>query len=190
MKNPLLITLFLLTVLAIFLITNQKYQPQNIDPKVKQIKQQKKSIDKIKKQSLDMTNSPEIRPSLIEAQARLEEKKITLKIENSVTIPTLEPPDIIKQTKAHNQDFDDLRKVSLSIEKNILKKYTPFLLGLENDKAMQVYEILSDYHMNIFGKVANQELIDMNAEKTDRDNKIKQLLDENEFKKYQLFLPN
>lgn len=74
------------------------------------------------------------------------------------------------------------------MEKNVLKKYTPFLMGLDEDKAIQAYEILCDFHMNIFERVAAQENNDMTAEKTKRDNKIKELLNESEFKKYHLFL--
>ena len=76
------------------------------------------------------------------------------------------PIDIVEQTEVHNLDFDQVQKVQSSVEKNVLKKFTPFLMGLDEDKAIQVYEILCDFHMNIFERVAAQENIDMTAEKT------------------------
>ena len=192
MTKPIGIALCVIAALAAFFISNHNNQHEEIEPQIKEIKTNKKDLKEKEKEkekkALRMSKALKETPSIIEAEARLEEKKPRVKIRGEISTPRIEAVDISEQTKVHNENIDELRKVSQSIEKNVLKKYTPFLMGLDEDKAIQVYEVLFDHHMNIFDKVAAQENIDMNAEKTARDNKIKELLNENEFKKYLLFL--
>ena len=186
MTKPIGIALCVIAALAAFFISNHNNQHEEIEPQIQEIKTNKKDLKEIN--AFKMSQTPRDTPSIIEAEARLEEKKPRVKMEGKNNTPTKEPVDISEQTKVHNENIDELRKVSQSIEKNVLKKYTPFLMGLDDEKSLEVYEVLFDHHMNIFDKVAAQENIDMNAEKTARDNKIKELLNESEFKKYQLFL--
>ena len=188
MTKPIGIALCVIAALVAFFISNHNNQGEEIEPQIKEIKTNKKDLKEKEKPALRMSKAFKETPSIIEAEARLEEKKPRVKMEGKNNTPTKEPVDISEQTKVHNENIDELRKVSQSIEKNVLKKYTPFLMGLDDEKSLEVYEVLFDHHMNIFDKVATQKNIDMTAEKTKRDNKIKELLNENEFKKYLLFL--
>ena len=188
MTKPIGIALCVIAALAAFFISNHNNQHEEIEPQIKEIKTNKKDLKEKEKPALRMSKALKETPSIMEAEARLEEKKPRVKIRGEISTTRIEAVDISEQTKVHNENIDELRKVSQSIEKNVLKKYTPFLMGLDDEKSLEVYEVLFDHHMNIFDKVAAQENIDMNAEKTARDNKIKELLNESEFKKYQLFL--
>ena len=182
------ITICILAGLAGYFVTDHKNQNSNMTTELKQDNLQKSMLEDVEQQPFKMTKAPVNEPSLVEAEARLEEKKVIEKVKVKTKEQKSVPIDIVEQTEAHSQDFDQVKKVHSSVEKSVLRKYTPFLMGLDEDKAIQVYDILCNFHMNIFEKVAAQENIDMNAEKTARDNKIKELLNENEFKKYQLFL--
>jgi flagellar basal body rod protein FlgB len=188
MTKPIGITICILAGLAGYFVTNHDNQVEENEPQIQEIKTHKKHLKEKEKKAFKMSKVPRETPSIVEAEARLEEKKPRVNVEGEISSPTKESVDISEQTKVHNENIDELRKVSQSIEKNVLKKYTPFLMGLDDEKSLEVYEVLFDHHMNIFDKVATQKNIDMNAEKTARDNKIKELLNENEFKKYLLFL--
>ena len=188
MNQALGIALCVIAALAAFFISNHNYQVEENEPQIQEIKTHKKHLKEKEKKAFKMSKVPREIPSIVEAEARLEEKKPRVNFEGEISTSTKESVDISEQTKVHNENIDELRKVSQSIEKNVLKKYTPFLMGLDDEKSLEVYEVLFDHHMNIFDKVAAQEIIDMNAEKIARDNKIKELLNENEFKKYQIFI--
>ena len=122
MTKPIGIALCVIAALAAFFISNHNNQHEEIEPQIKEIKTNKKDLKEKEKPALRMSKALKETPSIIEAEARLEEKKPRVKIRGEISTPRIEAVDISEQTKVHNENIDELRKVSQSIEKNVLKK--------------------------------------------------------------------